>query len=73
MKPARAPTEIAVVDEIVEILKRVPKARLRIVRNVTEALAEAGGIGKPVTKRKRMKKKNLLDTPFCGRLSPQTC
>jgi hypothetical protein len=43
MEPAKARSRIAIVDEIVETLKRVPKARLRIVPDVAEALAEPGG------------------------------
>lgn len=40
MKPATARPKTATVDEIVETLKRVPKARVRVVRDVAEALAE---------------------------------
>jgi hypothetical protein len=72
MKPTKAETKRATLDEIVETLKRMPKARLQIVRDVAEALAEAGIKSKPATKRKRMKKKSLLDTPFCGMWADRT-
>ena len=72
MKPAKAEPERVTLDDIFETLKRVPKARLRIVRDVAEALAEAGVKSKPITKRKRMKKKSLLDTPFCGMWADRT-
>lgn len=72
MKPAKAESEIATLDEIVETLKRVPKARLRIVRDVAEALAEPGAKSTPAPKRRSMKKKSLLDTPFCGMWADRT-
>lgn len=72
MKPAKIEPEMATLNEIVETLKRVPKARLRIVRDVAEALAEPGTKSKPITKRRTMKKKSLLDTPFCGMWADRT-
>jgi hypothetical protein len=66
MKPAKAEPKMATLDEIVETLKRVPKARLRIVRDVAEALAEPRMKSTSTLKRKSTKKKSLLDTPFCG-------
>ena len=41
MKPAKIRREDNFMDEIVETLKSVPKTRLRIVRDVVGALAEA--------------------------------
>jgi hypothetical protein len=53
------------IDDIVRTLKRVPKARLNVVRDLVHALAhpqEANGKGK-ARARKRV---SLLDTPLCG-------
>jgi hypothetical protein len=72
MKPARADSEIVTLDEIVETLKRVPKARLRIVRDVAEALAESGAESIRAPQRRATKKKSLLDTPFCGMWADRT-
>jgi hypothetical protein len=72
MKSARAKSETTSLDEIVEILKRVPRARLRIVRDVVEALAESGAKSKLAAKRRSVKKKSLLDTPFCGMWADRT-
>ena len=66
MKPTKAESERATLDEIFETLKRVPKARLRIIRDVTEALAEPRMKSTPPPKRRTVKKKSLLDTSFCG-------
>jgi len=62
----------ATVDEIVETLKRVPKARLRIVRDVAEALAESGAKSTHALRRRATKKKSLLDTPFRGMWADRT-
>ena len=72
MKPAKAESEITTLDEIIETLKRVPKARLRIVRDVAEALAEPGAKSTPAPKRRSTKKKSLLDTSFCGMWADRT-
>ena len=72
MKPAKAETERATLDEIVETLKRVPKAQLRIVRDVAEALAESGAKSTRAPQRRATKKKSLLDTPFCGMWADRT-
>jgi hypothetical protein len=66
MKPARAKTADAeALDDIAETLKRVPKARLGVVRELVHALASP-----PATNGKRKarapKKVSLLDTPLCG-------
>ena len=65
MKHAKVPRD-EYFEEIVETLKSVPKRRLRIVRDVVEALAQpdvrdAGG-----TKSKRRGPRSLVKTPFCG-------
>jgi hypothetical protein len=72
MKPPKARSDTAIVDEIVETLKRVPTARLRIVRDVVEEFAEPHGKDKRGTKQKRVKKQSLLDTPFCGMWADRT-
>lgn len=72
MKPAKAKSGIASLDEIVETLKLIPKARLRIVRDVVAALAEPKAKSKPTTRRRSVKKKSLLDTPFCGMWADRT-
>lgn len=72
MKPPKARSDTAIVDEIVETLKRVPTARLRIVRDVVEEFAEPHGKDKRATRQKRVKKKSLLDTPFCGMWADRT-
>ncbi len=46
MKPTKVRREDNFMDEIVETLKFVPKTRLRIVRDVVGALAEAAVRGK---------------------------
>ena len=72
MKPARAESEIVTLDEIVETLKRVPKTRLWIVRDVAEALADSGAKSTSAPKRRSAKKRSLLDTPFCGMWADRT-
>jgi hypothetical protein len=65
MKTARATSEKTILDDIVATLKRVPRARLGVVRAVVQALADT----EPPTgrdKAKARKKLSLLDTPFCG-------
>jgi hypothetical protein len=63
MKTAKAKRQEAFLEEIVETLKSVPKTRLRIVRDVVEALAEPKGVEK---KLRRIGRKSLLKTKFCG-------
>jgi len=66
MKPARLGREDKFIDEIVEALKSVPKTRLRVVRDVVGALAEAPVRDKAGKMLKRAGRKSLLKTPFCG-------
>ena len=66
MKTARARREDAFIDEIVKVLKSVPKTRLRIVRDVVGALAEGSVRDKDGARLKRGGRKSLLKTPFCG-------
>jgi len=66
MKPAKARSEEDFLDEIVETLKSVPRGRLRIVRDIVGALAEAAVPGKDGVKVKRSARKSLLKTAFCG-------
>jgi hypothetical protein len=66
MKPVKARRQETFIDEIVETLRCVPKARLRIVRDVVGALAEPSFSDRNGTKLKRVGRKSLLRTPFCG-------
>ena len=66
MKPAKLRREDNFVDEILEALRFVPKSRLRIVRDVVGALAEAAVREKDGKRLKRAARKSLLKTPFCG-------
>ena len=66
MKPAKLRREDKFIDEIVETLKSVPKTRLRVVRDVVGALAEAPVREKAGKMLKRAERKSLLKTPFCG-------
>jgi hypothetical protein len=66
MKSGKARREDTFMDEIVETLKSVPKRRLRIVRDVVGALAEAAGRERKGSRSKRTRRKSLLKTPFCG-------
>jgi len=66
MKPAKLSREDKFIDEIVETLKSVPKTRLRVVRDVIGALAEAPVREKGGKMLKRAGRKSLLKTPFCG-------
>jgi len=66
MKPAKLRREDNFVDEILEALRFVPKTRLRIVRDVIGALAEAAVREKDGKRLKRAGRKSLLKTPFCG-------
>jgi hypothetical protein len=66
VKSAKLRREDNFIDEIVETLKSVPKARLRIVRDVVGALAEPPVREKGGKMLKRAGRKSLLKTPFCG-------
>jgi len=66
MKPAKASRDEGFLNEIVETPKSVPKTRLRIVRDVVGALAEAAVREKDGKRLKRAGRKSLLKTPFCG-------
>jgi hypothetical protein len=66
MKATRAKTvDTDAVDDIIAMLKRVPKARLAVVRELVHALAAPPA---PNGKQKTRpgKRPSLLDTPFCG-------
>jgi hypothetical protein len=65
MKAARAKAETTAFDDIVETLKRVPKARLGIVRDLVHVLATPRTTNGQRKARAR-KKISLVDTPFCG-------
>ena len=59
------PAKSEVIEDIMATLKRVPKARLGVVRDLVHALAipqETNGQGKARVR----KKVSLVDTPFCG-------
>lgn len=71
MKPAKA-EETAELDEILEALKRVPKPRLRLVRDVVQALAQPVAESKHEAKSARKQRRSLLDTPFCGMWANRT-
>jgi len=65
MKIARTKADTDILSDIVTTLKRVPKARLGVVRAVVQALADTeSATGRD--KAKPRKKLSLLDTPFCG-------
>ena len=66
MKPAKQRRDDNFIDEIVETLKSVPKTRLRIVRDVVGALAEAAVREKDGKRLTRAGRESLLKTPFCG-------
>ena len=66
MKPAKIRREETFLEEIFEALKSVPKRRLRIVRDVVGALAEAAISDKEKGRLKHTTRKSLLKTPFCG-------
>lgn len=72
MKPVKARRRETFINEIVETLRCVPKARLRIVRDVVGALAEPGVSDRNGTKSKRGGRQSLLRTPFCGMWKDRT-
>jgi hypothetical protein len=65
MKAARTKAENTAFDDIVETLKRVPRARLSIVRDLVHVLATAEPTNGQDKARTR-KKVSLVDSPFCG-------
>ena len=65
MRTARAKAETRTLNDIVETLKRVPKARLEAVRVVVQALADPEAII-GYAKTRAHKKVSLADSPFCG-------
>lgn len=66
MKSTRAKSETVSMGEIVEGLRHMPKAKLRIVHDVVKALAKSTAKSKRESNREGLKRRNLLDTPFCG-------
>jgi len=64
--------ETAEIDEILEALKRVPKPRLRLIRDVVQALAQPVAASKHKARSARKQRKSLLDTPFCGMWADRT-
>jgi len=66
MKSIRAKTADAeALADIAETLKRVPKARLGVVRELLHALARPPTMNGE-QKTRTHKRPSLLDTPFCG-------
>ena len=65
MKAARAKAKTTAFDDIVETLRRVPKAHLGVVRDLVHVLATPQATNGQRKTRAR-KKLSLLDTPFCG-------
>jgi hypothetical protein len=60
-----AKSQASFIEEIVRTLKSVPKARLRIARDIIGSLAEPIPLQKSRRSSSR-ERKSLLDTPFCG-------
>lgn len=71
MKPVKA-EETAEFGEILEALKRIPRPRLRLVREVVQALAQPTAKRTHKVKSDKSKIKSLLDTPFCGMWADRT-
>jgi hypothetical protein len=65
MRTTRAKAETKTLNDIVETLKRVPKARLEAVRVVVQALAVPEDVV-GYAKTPPHKKVSLVDGPFCG-------
>lgn len=65
MRTARVKAETKTFNDIVETLKRVPKARLEAVRAVIQALAVPESPTR-YAKARAHKKASLVDSPFCG-------
>jgi hypothetical protein len=65
MKAARTRAGNTAFDDIVKTLKRVPKARLGVIRELVHALAVPQPTEVQYEVRAR-KKVSLVDTPFCG-------
>ena len=66
MRATRTKAEAATLDDIVKALKRVPKARLSVVRALIQALAVPETAPNGQRKGRSRKIPSLLDTPFCG-------
>jgi len=66
MKAARVKGDETAFEEIVDTLKRVPKARLGVVRDLVQALATPPKSTNGQRKARARKKVSLVDTPFCG-------
>ena len=65
MKAMQTKTESATLTDIVKTLKRVPKARLGVVRDLVRALATPQQTNSQ-HKVRAPKKVSLVDSPFCG-------
>ena len=65
MKAARTKAGNTAFDDIVKTLKRVPKARLGVIRELVHALA-APQPTEVQHKTRAQKEVSLVDTPFCG-------
>lgn len=65
MRTARAKAKTKTLNDIVETLKRVPKARLEAVRAVVRALAAPESPTR-YAKARAHKKASLVDSPFRG-------
>jgi hypothetical protein len=65
MKAMQTKTESATLTDIVKTLKRVPKARLGVVRDLVRALATPQQTSSQ-HKVRAPKKVSLVDSPFCG-------
>jgi hypothetical protein len=66
MKPAKLGGDSALLNEIVNNLRSVPKTRLRIVRDIVGAFAESPPPDNDGAKLKRRGRASLLKTSFCG-------
>ena len=66
MKATQTKTESATLTDIIKTLKRVPKARLGMVRDLVRALSTPQQTTATGTKVRAPKKSSLVDSPFCG-------
>ncbi|MBI3799680.1 MAG: hypothetical protein HY268_22250 [Deltaproteobacteria bacterium] len=66
MKAARIKVEETAFEEIIDTLKRVPKARLGVVRDLVQALAIPPTSPNSPRKAHARKQVSLVDSPFCG-------
>ena len=66
MKAARAKTaKVKALDDIIKTLKRIPTARLGVVREFVHALATPPVVNSQ-RKARTEKKLSLVESPFCG-------